>query len=895
MRRPLVPRLCAGLATLALAAATATLVAMPEASAASGGVTGYATQNGGTTGGAGGKTVQATTGTQINQALCSRASTSTPITIQVEGTINDANTDDVSGDSCDVTGDKIELKNISNVTIVGVGSGAVFDKLGIHIRGSSNIVIQNVTVQNVTSNGGDAIGMEADVHNVWVDHVTLVASGGESDGYDSLFDMKNNTKYVTLSYSILRGIEHVDLIGHSDSDTTSNYVTFHHNLYEKPASRTPLARGATVHTYDNYFTGIWKSGIDARAGAKIKVENNYFKDSKDPLGCFYDNDCGYWQVSGNIYDNVTWTDDGDKNHPAGPDPQSNTTVDIPYSYDLDPASCVPDIVDQTAGAGTGLKVSDGSCTPQSPPPTSTGPTPTPTNSCTTAASSADGTNLSLGADADGSSKADGTSYGNVVDGDMSTYWSPDGSTGRISVKWDSPATVSSIDIREAAGSDGNIGSWKVVAHDTGAVLATGSGAGVISFDSTTLRKIDFVITGSSGTPKVAEFETYAGSTTTPPTCGPTNPPPTTQPPTGDAIYVSPNGSDGASGTKSDPTTLTSAITRVAAGGTIYMRGGTYKPSGTIYIKPGNDGTSGDRKNLFAYPGETPVLDFSAQSEDSSNRGLAIGGDWWHLKGLTVEHAGDNGILLGGSNDIIEGVVTAYNADTGLQVSRYTAGASRDTWPSDNLIISSESHDNVDSDGEDADGFAAKLTAGSGNVFQYDVSHNNIDDGWDLYTKTETGPIGPVTIEDSLSYDNGTLSDGTEKGNGDRNGFKLGGDDIAVNHIVKNDIAVNNGHHGFTYNDNTGTMTISGDVSIDSTERNFNFPEGSSVFRNDTSCRFNGDGSNDKVTGDADVDGSDQFWSGTNGSRCSSYQGDLGWSFNSDGHLVVTFGGNAVTQ
>ena len=34
------------------------------------------------------------------------------------------------------------------------------------------------------------------------------------------------------------------------------------------------------------------------------------------------------------------------------------------------------------------------------------------------------------------------------------------------------------------------------------------------------------------------------------------------------LYVSPSGRDGATGTISDPTTLTSAITRIAAGGTI---------------------------------------------------------------------------------------------------------------------------------------------------------------------------------------------------------------------------------------------------------------------------------------------------------------------------------------
>jgi hypothetical protein len=93
---------------------------------------------------------------------------------------------------------------------------------------------------------------------------------------------------------------------------------------------------------------------------------------------------------------------------------------------------------------------------------------------------------------------------------MGTYWSPAGSTGSISIKWGSPTTVSSINIREAAGSAGAIGSWRVLDHDAGTVLASGSGAGAIAVPRTTLRKITFEITGSSGTPRVAEFETYAG-------------------------------------------------------------------------------------------------------------------------------------------------------------------------------------------------------------------------------------------------------------------------------------------------------------------------------------------------------------------------------------------------
>ncbi|MFC4056786.1 polysaccharide lyase family 1 protein [Planomonospora corallina] len=518
-------RLYAALATTAVVAATGTALSAPAASAAAGGATGYASQNGGTTGGAGGQKVRATTGTAIHAALCNRASSSTPIIIEVEGTINHANTAKVSGSSCNTAAGLIELKQISNVTIVGVGSGAVFDQLGIHIRDSSNIIIQNVTIRNVkksgspTSNGGDAIGMESKVRNVWVDHVTLEASGGESEGFDGLFDMKDDVQYVTLSYSTLRNSGRGGLVGSSESDTGNSFITYHHNLYENIDSRTPLLRGGIAHIYNNHYVKLNESGINSRAGARAKVENNYFKDSKDVLGTFYTDAAGYWQVSGNIFDNVTWSSPGSENKPAGPNPQSNTTVSIPYSYSPDAASCVPSIVSQTAGADKGLKVSNGSCSPQTPSPTPTTPTPTPTTSTPTPTPTTptptpttqpSGTNLSLKAGADGSSKASGTSYGNVRDGSLSTYWSPAGSTGSISIKWDSATPVSKINIREASGSAGSIKTWKLVNGDNGAVLTSGSGAGVITFPKTSLRKLTFQITGSTGTPKVAEFETYAG-------------------------------------------------------------------------------------------------------------------------------------------------------------------------------------------------------------------------------------------------------------------------------------------------------------------------------------------------------------------------------------------------
>ncbi|MBL7259707.1 pectate lyase family protein [Paractinoplanes lichenicola] len=509
-------RALVALTTGAVGAAIVAVLPLPQASAAAvGSATGYASSNGGTTGGNGGSTVRATTGTQIHQALCSRASSSTPITIEVSGTINHGNTTKVSGSSCNTAADKIELKEISNVTIIGVGSGAVFDQLGIHIRDSSNIIIQNVTVRNVkksgspTSNGGDAIGMESTVRNVWVDHVTLEASGGESEGYDGLFDMKDNTQYVTLSYSILRNSGRGGLIGSSESDTSNGFVTFHHNYYSNIDSRTPLLRGGIAHIYNNYYYSLNESGINSRAGARAKVENNYFQNSKDVLGTFYTDAAGTWQTAGNILDNVTWSATSSDHKPAGPSMASTTTVSVPYSYRLDGASCTPDVVRSTAGANTGIRTSTGSCSttgpsPTTPAPTTPGPTtPAPTTPPPTQPS---GTNLSLSGGADGSSKASGTSYGNVKDGSLSTYWSPSGTTGSISIKWSAATTVGRINIREVSSA---VTAYRVINADTGAVLKTGSGAGVISFTPTSLKKVTFEITGASSAPRIAEFETYA--------------------------------------------------------------------------------------------------------------------------------------------------------------------------------------------------------------------------------------------------------------------------------------------------------------------------------------------------------------------------------------------------
>lgn len=392
---------------------------------------------------------------------------------------------------------------------------------------------------------------------------------------------------------------------------------------------------------------------------------------------------------------------------------------------------------------------------------------------------------------------------------------------------------------------------KMYVNSTLELTATDSSlsAGAIGFvTGKTLAKFDNVI--------VSDLEGGEPPTEPDPDPNPTDPDPQEPVPAEGDLFVAANGSASNPGTLDKPTTLANAIARVAPGNTIYMRGGTYNFDSTITIERGNNGTTSARKSLVAYGNERPVLDFSAQAFASTNRGVQLFGHYWVIKGLEIKGAGDNGLYIGGNYNRIEQVEAHHNRDTGIQIGRYASTAQFDEWPSYNLVINSYSHDNYDpDDGEDADGFAAKLTVGPGNVFDGCIAAYNVDDGWDLYTKTDTGPIGAVTIRNSIAHHNGQTSDGTSTTNSDGNGFKLGGEKIEVNHIVENSIAFQNKKHGFTYNSNPGSIQMKNNTSWSNGQSNYAFDKGTHIFTNNLS--FQG-GASDKTSG-TDVSSTNVWW------------------------------------
>mgnify|MGYP002269471483 CR=1 FL=1 len=175
--------------------------------------------------------------------------------------------------------------------------------------------------------------------------------------------------------------------------------------------------------------------------------------------------------------------------------------------------------------------------------------------------------------------------------------------------------------------------------------------------------------------------------------------------------------------------------------------------------------------------------------------------------ITGSADGQKGLQVSGSHNTLDQIETYHNGNTGLQISRLNVTDTYAEWPSYNLILNCTSYGNADKGYEDADGFAAKLTVGDGNVFDGCIAHHNADDGWDLFAKSATGPIGVITIRNCVSFGNGTLSNGVHYANGDMNGFKLGGSGVGTPHVVLNCLSFNNGATGFTDNNNPSGLTI----------------------------------------------------------------------------------------
>lgn len=187
--------------------------------------------------------------------------------------------------------------------------------------------------------------------------------------------------------------------------------------------------------------------------------------------------------------------------------------------------------------------------------------------------------------------------------------------------------------------------------------------------------------------------------------------------------------------------LMSAITQKvnAGGGTVYIKSNLIDCYEQIRL----DSSPKERVKIEAYPGYTPVLDFSIFIEDPTaadgGAGIYIGGSNYCFKGVIIEKAPIKGVLVkgtGANDNLFENCVFRYNKNSGIHIS---SSAAR------NILKNCYSYRNCDFFnqymGQDADGFSIKLSAFYNGFIHKPEDTNkaincfsweNSDDGFDSY-------------------------------------------------------------------------------------------------------------------------------------------------------------------
>ncbi|MFV2016933.1 cellulose binding domain-containing protein [Micromonospora sp. LOL_023] len=279
------------------------------------GLVGWATQNGGTTGGGN----ASPTTVSNSSALSSAISGSGSAVIRVSGTIS------CSG-----------MLNVgSNKTIVGTGSSATISGCGFNISNQRNVIIRNINFRNWND---DAVNVQTESKNIWVDHNSF------TNGYDGAVDIKRGSDFITVSWNRVFNHGKSMLLGHSDNNGSQDRghlrVTYHHNWFDASGSRHPRVRfGNPVHVFNNYYYDN-DYGVASTEGAGVLVEGNYFEKVDDPTHVGYAASGPGTLVARN-------------NHfvDSGSPETAGSVASIPYSYSLTTASQVKSVV--TNGAGTG--------------------------------------------------------------------------------------------------------------------------------------------------------------------------------------------------------------------------------------------------------------------------------------------------------------------------------------------------------------------------------------------------------------------------------------------------------------------------------------------------------------------------------------------------------------
>lgn len=285
-------------------------------------------------------------------------------------------------------------------------------------------------------------------------------------------------------------------------------------------------------------------------------------------------------------------------------------------------------------------------------------------------------------------------------------------------------------------------------------------------------------------------------------------------------YIAPNGNDSNSGTITQPfRSIEKACSVASPGNLIYVRGGRYYPltptaDPAMDLTNVPDGTAANPIRIWAYPGETPIIDLSTvtHSGTSSCAGFKFSGNWWHWKGFECTGmpqfsttAPCQSFWFRECNNVtIENCKVHDNFSMGLSLGAYTgAGYS-------NRIINCDCYRNKDA-GTTSDPYGnadgIHITIASKDAVNYVTGcrvWENSDDGFDSFHTD-----GIVYISNCIAYRNGYI-DGTETLGGDGNGFKFGQGETTftdARRIVTNCISTKHPGMGFDGNGETWPIYV----------------------------------------------------------------------------------------
>jgi pectate lyase len=301
---------------------TMTALFYPEGTTMDEDATGYATiqHDNGTpyllTGGSLGETVEASTLEELQSYL----GTDEPYVVELSQHIQGSNTDEIT-----ISSDK---------TLQGISDNAHIEGIRVKLDAARNVIIRDIKFSKVIQ--FDEIEINNGSKNVWIDHCEFFTDlDHDIDYYDGLLDIKNQSSFITVSWSKFHDHQKCILISSGDGEIQDSVIriTFHHNYFYNCNSRLPSIRFGKAHIFNNLYYNA-ETGINSRMGACVRVEKNYFKDAGTGVGMFFSPEPGAVQLLDNIFVNTEYTD------------SPTCELDVPYEYSsfMNEALDLPDTI-----------------------------------------------------------------------------------------------------------------------------------------------------------------------------------------------------------------------------------------------------------------------------------------------------------------------------------------------------------------------------------------------------------------------------------------------------------------------------------------------------------------------------------------------------------------------